>query len=359
MPQPLAQLAEAIGATLRGDGSVTVESCATLADAQPDQLSFLANPRYAEQIADTAAAAIVVSPADARSIPDHNLLIAEDPYYAFRQAMVLLHGFRPRPEPGIHPLACIDASATIGQDCHIGPFVHVGPHASVGDRTVLHSHVAIGRDARVGDDCMIYPHVTIYDRCRLGHRVTLHAGCSIGQDGFGYATHQADGDAAPVHHKIPQTGIAVIGDDCELGANCSVDRATMGATFVAAGTKFSNSVTIGHGSKVGRHNLFVALVGLAGSVTTGDYVALGGQVGVAGHLSIGDRARVAATSGVMHSIPPDGKWGGAPAQPLKQAFRTHAYLQQLPDLAATIRKLERRISKLESLQKSEAHAESP
>jgi len=354
MAYPLAQLAETIGATLRGDGSVTVASCATLADAGPDQLSFLANPRYAEQTADTDAAAIVVSPGDARTIPHRNLLIADDPYYAFRQAMVLLHGFRPRPEPGIHPLACIDETATIGEHCHIGPFVHVGPGASIGRRSVLLSHVAVGRDAEVGEECLIYPNVTIYDRCRLGHRVTLHAGCSIGQDGFGYATHQAEGDAAPQHHKIPQTGIAVIGDDVEMGANCSVDRATMGATVVAAGTKFSNSVTIGHGSKVGRHNLFVALVGLAGSVTTGDYVALGGQVGVAGHLSIGDRAQVAATSGVMTSIPADGKWGGAPAQPLKQAFRTHACVQQLPDLAATVKKLERRVHKLEAaLQQAE------
>jgi len=348
MPHTLAHIAEAIGATLRGDGSVTVGSCATLADAGPDQLSFLANPRYAEQIADTDAAAVVVCPDDAESIPDKNLLIADDPYYAFRQAVVLLHGFRPRPEPGIHPLACIDETATIGRDCHVGPFVHVGPGAKVGDRTALLSHVAVGRDALIGDGCLLYPHVAIYDRCRIGHRVTLHAGCSIGQDGFGYATHHAPGDPAPAHHKIPQTGIAVIGDDVEMGANCSVDRATMGATVVAAGTKFSNSVTIGHGSKVGRHNLFVALVGLAGSVTTGDYVALGGQVGVAGHLSIGDRAQVAATSGVMNSIPADGKWGGTPAQPLKQAFRTHAYVQQLPDLAATVKKLEHRVRKLEA-----------
>ncbi len=347
MPYSLDELAKAIGATLRGHGSIVVDGCATLNDAQPNQLSFLANPRYAEQLATTRAAAVVVSPSDAASLTGYNLLIADDPYYAFRQAMVLLHGLRERPEPGIHPLACIDKTAQIGEGCHVGPFVHVGPGAMVGARTALLSHIAIGRDAVIGDDCLLYPQVTIYDRCRLGHRVTLHAGCSIGQDGFGYATHRAPGDAEPVHYKIPQTGIAIIGDDCELGANCSVDRATLGATVVAAGTKFSNNVTIGHGSKVGRRNLFVAMVGLAGSVTTGDYVALGGQVGVAGHLHIGDRAQVAATSGVMNSIPADQKWGGAPAQPLKQAFRLFAYQQQLPDLAATVKRLERRISKLE------------
>ena len=192
---------------------------------------------------------------------------------------------------------------------------------------------------------MLYPHVTVYDDCIIANRVTLHAGCSIGQDGFGYSTHAVPGQE-PVHHKIPQAGNVVIEDDVEMGANCSVDRATLGSTVIGAGTKFSNGVTIGHGCHVGPHNLFVAQVGLAGSVETGKHVVLGGQVGIAGHLKVGDRAQVAATSGVMKDVPPDSVYGGTPAIPLRETKRVVLYAQRLPDLAARIKTLEREIERL-------------
>ncbi len=360
MSTTLTDLAAAIGAKLRGDGSRIVTGCNTLADADADQVSFLANPKYLSQVADSAAAAIIVSADDAETITGKSLLIADDPYFAFRQTMVVLHGFPSRPEPGISPHAVIDPSATLGEGCSIGPFVHVGAGVTVGNRTALTSHVAVGEGVCIGSDCLLHPNVTIYPRCVLGDRVTLHAGCSIGQDGYGYATHspppghgplEDEDDPAgrlPIHHKIPQAGIAIIEDDCEFGANCSVDRATMGATVVGAGTKLSNNVVIGHGSAVGRHNLLVAQVGLAGSVTTGDYVALGGQVGVAGHLTLGHHVRVAATSGVMNDIPTGETWGGAPAVPLKQAFRNFSYINRLPDLANKVKHLERKLAKLEA-----------
>jgi len=343
----LAELAEKIGASLSGDGARTVTGCNTLADATDQQVSFLTNPRYADQAGHSAAAAIICSPQDAQTIPGRNLLVARHTYFAFRQAMVLLHGFPPRPDPGIDPSARVDPAATVGEGCHIGPFVSVGPGTVIGARTVLASHIAVGRDVRIGDDCLIDPNVTIYDRSVLGDRVTVHAGCSIGHDGYGYAIHQTPDDAQPIHHKIPQTGIAVIEDDVELGANCSIDRATIGATVIGAGSKFSDNVVIGHGSSVGKHNLLVAQVGLAGSVTTGDYAALGGQVGVAGHLKLGDRVRIAATSGVMNDVPDGESWGGAPAIPIKQAFRNHTLVQKLPELHKRIKHLERQIAALE------------
>jgi len=212
----------------------------------------------------------------------------------------------------------------------------------LGDRCTVYPHCHIGREASLGEQCILYPNATVYERCVLGDRVTLHAGCVIGQDGFGYATHQG------AHRKIPQAGRVVIGDDVEMGAHCSVDRATLGETVIGEGTKFSNSVTIGHGTKVGRHNLFVAQVGLAGSVKTGDYVALGGQVGVAGHLSIGDQAQVAGHSGVISDVPPGVNYGGAPAQPLKELFRIHAQLRKLPEFARTVKSLSKRLAKLEA-----------
>jgi len=342
MAVTLQELAGRIGADCRGDGEQPIEGCATLEEAGPADLSFLANGKYAHQVSTSRAAAVVMSEADADRIEDRTVLVAADPYYAFRNAVIELHGFRQQPGAGISEKAVIDPTAALGEGCSIGPFVVIEAGASLGDGCVVYPHCHIGAEARLGGGCILHAGVSIYDRCELGDRVTLHHGCSIGQDGFGYATHQG------VHHKIPQAGRAVVERDVEMGAGCSVDRATLGETRIGEGTKFSNGVTIGHGSKVGRYNLFVAQVGLAGSVKTGDYVALGGQVGVAGHLSIGDQAQVAGHSGVMNDIPAGATYGGAPAGPLKQLFRLHAQLKKLPELTRKLDQAHQRIAELEA-----------
>ncbi len=289
----LDELARAISADLvGGDPSTDITSCATLEAAKPGQLSFLANPKYLAQLQTTSATAVCVSPAVTST--NTALLQSKDPYYAFTQAMILLHGFRKHPFTGIHPRAYVD------------------PTASVGENTIVYPNAFIGPRVKIGKDCIIYPNVTIYDDCVLGDRVTLHAGCSIGQDGFGYATHARKGEA-PAHHKIPQIGNVVIEDDVELGANCSIDRATMGSTVIGRGTKFSNGVVIGHGTKVGPYNLYVAQVGIAGSVKTGAYVVMGGQVGVAGHLTIGDQVQIGAQAGIMNDLESKMNYVGSPA----------------------------------------------
>jgi UDP-3-O-[3-hydroxymyristoyl] glucosamine N-acyltransferase len=336
------ELADQIGAECRGDGHQTITGCAPLDAAGPEEVSFLANGKYVRQLAGCEAGAVILDHENAKQATERTLLVASDPYYAFRNAMVTLHGFRHQPEAGISDRAMIAPTAQLGEDCHIGAFVVIEDGAVLGDRCAVYPNCHIGAQAQLGEDCVLHPQVTVYDRCVLGDRVTLHSGCVIGQDGFGYATHQG------AHHKIPQAGRAVVGDDVEMGANCSVDRATLGDTVIGEGTKFSNSVTIGHGTKVGRHNLFVAQVGLAGSVKTGDYVALGGQVGVAGHLHIGDQAQVAGHSGVMNNIPAKVNYGGAPAQPLKDLFRMHAQLRKLPELSQTVKSLAKRLTQLEA-----------
>src|SRR4051812_14321292 len=279
----LNEIAGAIGAELvGGDPAAVISAVNTLEDAGPGEISFLANAKYVRLLESTRAAAVIV----ARGVRSDRvpLLRTADPYFAFREAVVKLHGYRRHPHQGVHPAAHVDPTATVGEGTVIYPGVYVGPRA------------------RIGRDCILYPNVVVYDDCVLGDRVTLHANCSIGHDGFGYATAKLAGEEVR-HHKIPQAGNAVIEDDVEMGAGCAVDRATLGSTVVGRGTKFSNLVTIGHGSRVGRHGLFVAMVGLAGSVKAGDYVTLAGQVGVAGHLEIGDRVTVGAQSGVMNDVP--------------------------------------------------------
>jgi UDP-3-O-[3-hydroxymyristoyl] glucosamine N-acyltransferase len=303
-----------------------ITSVATLEDARPGQLSFLANPRYASQLATTQASAVLAAP-NAKS--DRLILLkSKDPYFAFRNALITLVGFRKHPHEGIHPLAYVHPTATVGPGTTIYPGCYVGPRA------------------RIGRDCILYPNVVVYDDCVLGDRVTLHACCSIGHDGFGYATHALKGQP-PAHHKIPQAGNAVIEDDVELGAGCTVDRATLGSTVIGRGTKFSNLVAIGHGTKVGPHNLYVAQVGLAGSVTTGAYVVMGGQAGIAGHLKIGDQVQISAKAGVMEDVEPKSIMLGAPAMPAGQARRVFNHFLNLDELAKRIKELEKKVESLE------------
>lgn len=345
MTLTLDELAKKIDATVRGNGSGSVTSCAALDKATQDQLSFLANHKYAAMLADTKAGAVVLGEKDAQLAPETlTVLVAKDPYFAFRQAVVELHGFRKHPgsDQGVSDRAIIHPTASVGSDCVIHPLAYVEAHATIGDRTVLYPHTYVGKGAVVGSDCQLFPNVTVYDDCVLGDRVTLHAGCVIGQDGFGYATHQG------AHHKIPQIGHVVVEDDVEMGAGCTIDRATIGVTRIGKGTKFSDLVAIGHGATIGNHNLFVAQVGIAGSTETGDYVVMGGQVGVAGHLRIGHQVKLAAKAGVMTDIPDKATYGGQPAMDMNQTKRSLLLMMKLPEIVADFRKLKRRVLGLEA-----------
>jgi len=324
----LKELAAVIGAEVAGgDPSVQISSVGTLEDAGPGEVTFLSNARYVRLLESTRASAVIVAP-QIRS-DRVALLRTPDPYYAFAQAVVKLHGYRRHPHEGIHPAA------------------HVDPAATVGERTVLYPGVYVGPRARIGRDCILYPNVVVYDDCVLGDRVTIHANCSIGHDGFGFATHREKGRPA-VHHKIPQVGNVVIEDDVELGAGCAVDRATLGSTVIGRGTKFSNLISIGHGARIGPHGLLVGLVGIAGSTTIGHHVTLAGQVGIAGHLEIGDGVTVGAQSGVINDVPDGSTLVGSPAMPASQARRVYTVFQQLPELLERIRRLEQQVTELSS-----------
>jgi len=204
----LSELARVIDAEVAGDGNADVSACATLEEASAGQLSFLTNPKYIDQLRTTRATAVVVSPDVTTDRANLTFLRAKDAYFAFRNAVVSLHGFRVHPHAGVHPRAHVDETAFVGEGSTLYPGVYVGPRA------------------RVGRECILYPNVCVYDDCIIGDRVIIHAGTSVGHDGFGHATHKG------AHHKIPQTGNVVIEDDVEIGANCCIDRATLGSTII-------------------------------------------------------------------------------------------------------------------------------
>ncbi|MDB5324426.1 MAG: lpxD [Phycisphaerales bacterium] len=311
----LSEIAAHINAELIGDGATEIHSIAALEQAGPGQLSFLSNAKYLQEFESTRAAAVIV-PKGVES-DRLTLLRSKDSYYAFAQAMVLLHGHRRHPHVGIHPRANVDPTATIGENTVIYPGVFVGPRA------------------RIGRDCILYPNAVIYDECVLGDRVIIHAGTVIGVDGFGYATH------AGVHHKIPQAGNVTIGDDVEIGANCTIARGALVNTVIGAGTKIDGLGMIGHGATIGPGCMIVAQVGIAGSTTVGKYVTMGGQVAITGHLTIGDGATLAGRSAVMTDIEPKATVMGMPAMPVSHARRVYVAFSRLPELVDRVKRLER------------------
>ncbi|MHC4947942.1 MAG: UDP-3-O-(3-hydroxymyristoyl)glucosamine N-acyltransferase [Planctomycetota bacterium] len=343
----LQELADRLGATVVGDGTAAVAGCAPIQVAGPDEITFLANRKYARFLETTRAAAVLVDPGT--TCPGHLArLVIDDPYFAFRNAMIELHGFRRHPEPageapdGVSTRASIHPEATVGAGTLVHPGVVVDRGARVGRDGVLYPGVYIGPDARVGDGCLLYPNVVIYDRCVVGDRVILHANTVIGSDGFGYATHGG------VHHKIPQAGIVVIEDDVELGVGNAIERAAMGETRIGRGTKFADLNSIGHGTTIGAHCLFVSLIGVAGSVEVGDYVVLGGQVAVAGHLRIGDGVQAMGRTAIARDVPDGQKVGGVPAVPYDQAKRNALAGVDLYGLFQRVRKLERELERRKS-----------
>jgi UDP-3-O-[3-hydroxymyristoyl] glucosamine N-acyltransferase len=322
-----------------GDGSVVVSSVATLEEAGEGQLSFLSNPRYEKDLSTTRASAVLVRP-DVRAPRRMNLLRTVDPYAAVTAAIVRLHGYRRHPRWGISPQACIADSAAVGPNPNIAPGVSIDEEARIGRNVTLYPGVYIARGCRLGDDVTLFPNVVVYEDCVLGDRVTIHAGTIIGEDGLGYA---------PVNDKwvkIPQIGNVVIGNDVEIGANCTVDRATLGSTMVGNGTKFSNLIAIGHGTKIGEDCLFVAQVGIAGSVSVGRHVTMAGQAGVVGHIAIGENAVIGAKAGVTNDVEPGLTMLGQPAVPINDCKRQMAVVQRLPELKNEIKRLRRDLDRL-------------
>jgi UDP-3-O-[3-hydroxymyristoyl] glucosamine N-acyltransferase len=335
----LQELAELLGGEVLGDGSIPITGVAGIREAQPGDITFLANSRYESYLLETRASAVICSP-DARRAPVPLLKVA-NPYLGFQRVVSV---FRPdpyRPQPGIHPTAVIAADAELGDGVSIGAYCVVESRARIGARAILMPSCFVGAAVTIGEESCLYPRVVVREDCMLGARCIVHSGVVIGADGFGFAFD------AGRYHKVPQVGNVVIGDDVEIGANTTIDRATTDSTRIGDGTKIDNLVQIGHNVVVGKHCIIVAQVGIAGSTELEDHVTLGGQVGVAGHVKIGTRAMVAGQSGVTKSVPADTVVCGYPAVPQSVFKRIHAFVQRLPQLFQRTRDLETRVATLE------------
>jgi UDP-3-O-[3-hydroxymyristoyl] glucosamine N-acyltransferase len=334
----LSELAEYVGGRVCGDPNVIIRSASTLGRAEEGDISFLANAKYEKQLHATKASAVIVGRETLNAaVP---LLVAEDPYYAFMQIMVLLHGHRKHKKVGISGRASISDSAKVGMDCHIHDFVTIADDARVGDGCIVYPGVYIGQGVQVGNDCIFYPNVAIYDGTQVGNRVIINANSTIGEDGFGYASHKG------VHHKIPQTGIVVIEDDVEIGTCCGIERGTLGDTVIGQGSKLGDLVAIGHGTKIGAHCLLVAQVGIAGSTTLGHHCVVGGQVGVVGHVNIGNNVTIGAQAGVINNIPDGMVVLGAPAIEANQGKRAYSMIQYLPEIRQNLRNLQSQVEQI-------------
>jgi UDP-3-O-[3-hydroxymyristoyl] glucosamine N-acyltransferase len=337
----LTDIAARLECRLEGDPEIEIRGVAAIDDAQPGQLTFFTNPKYAAALRTTRASAVILGENADRA--PCAMLRARHPYLAFARAVELFADAL-RPPIGVHPAAAVGQGVTFGDSVSVGPFAVIGDGARIGARTLIEPHVVIGREVEIGDDCIVHARVSIRERIRIGHRVILQDGAVIGSDGFGFA-RRPDG----THHKIPQIGGIVIEDDVEIGANAAVDRPAVGETRIGAGTKIDNLVQIAHGVTIGRNVLLAAQVGVAGSVTIEDNVTLAGQVGVAGHITLGKGVVATAQSGIPNSVDAGAFISGYPAIANRDWLRASAVFRKLPELKKLVADLERRIQALEDM----------
>lgn len=336
----LAELAKAVGGVVRGDASRRVVGVRGVDEAGPEELTWIAHDKYAARLPHSRAGAVLVG----RHFGETPMpaVLCDDPSFAMIRILAMFAPPVPRPPVGVHPSAVVAPSARLGVGVRVGPHVVIGDEARIGDGCTLHGSVWIGAECELGPECEIWPGTVIRERCRLGRRVVVHPNVTIGADGFGY--HFRDG----VHHKIPHIGSVEIGDDVEIGSGTCIDRAKFGVTRIGAGAKIDNLCQIAHNVEIGPNCIIVAQCGIAGSTRLGRGVVLGGKVGVRDHLSLGDGLRAAACCCISKDFGPGAVVNGIPAVENQQYLREQAMVRRLPDLAAALRELTRRVEQLES-----------
>jgi UDP-3-O-[3-hydroxymyristoyl] glucosamine N-acyltransferase len=337
----IAELLRGLKGEVVGDSSVVITGANGIKEAVAGDITFLANPKYSSLLNTTAASAIITSQ-DIRE-SSKPIIRTDNPSLAFAKVISLIApDDSARNFKGVHSTVILGKNVRLGKDVALGPYVVIEDDVILRDNAVIYPGCFIGRESSIGDEALIYSNVSIRERAILGKRVIIHCGTVIGSDGFGFVT--VDG----IQHKIPQVGIVEIGDDVEIGANVTIDRARFGKTIIGSGTKIDNLVQIGHNVVIGKNCLIVAQVAISGSTILGDNVTLAGQAGLSGHLTIGDGAIVAAGAGVGKSVPPNTMVSGWPARPFNTMQRVNACAQNLPKLFDLVKELKKRIEKLEA-----------
>lgn len=329
------QIAGFINGEVEGNGEVAVSAISRIEEGTPGSLSFLGNPKYEEFIYDTSASIVLVNKDFVPAKPVNSTLIrVNNAYEAFTNLLKAIQKSQKktgREEPSfVHP------SAKVAEDVYIGAFAYIGENVVIGAGSQVYPHVFIGSDTVIGENCNIYSGVKIHHETRIGNFVNIHAGAVIGADGFGFANQEAGFD------KVPQIGNVILEDYVDIGANTTVDRATIGSTVIRKGVKLDNLIMVGHNVEIGEHTVMAAQVGIAGSTKIGKKCMFGGQVGVAGHISVADNSIVGAQAGVNSSIrKPDGIWLGGPAIEIGNFRKSAILFKNLPQMEQRLRDLER------------------
>jgi UDP-3-O-[3-hydroxymyristoyl] glucosamine N-acyltransferase len=333
------QIADFLQGEIVGNKDVKVSNFSKIEQGQKHTLTFLSNPKYTPYIYTTEADIVLVdkdfTPEKAVSA---TLIKVENAYWAVSKLFALVENLKPK-KSGISPKADIAASAELGNNVYVGAFAVIGENAVIGDNVKIYPNVNIGDNVEIKENTIIYSNVSICDGCIVGSRNIIHSGAVIGADGFGFAP-----DEQGHYNKIPQIGNVLLGNDVEIGANTTIDRATMGSTIIGNGVKIDNLVQIAHNVEIGEHTAIAALCGIAGSTKVGRHCVLAGQVGIVGHLTIADRTTLGAQCGVTNSIKEEGQiWLGSPIMPIAKFRRSAILLKQLPDLVQKLYKIEKEI----------------
>ncbi len=333
------QIAEFLKGEVVGNKDIKVSDFAKIEEGRSGTLTFLANPKYTHYIYETHADIVIVNKTFE---PEHaisaTLIKVDDAYQSVAQLFTLVNNLKPR-KTGISAKADIAQSASIGKDIFVGAFVSIGENCKIGNNVTIHPNTQIGDNVSVGDGSIIYSNVSIYSDCVVGKNNIIHSGAVIGADGFGFAP-----DEEGHYHKIPQIGNVVLGDDVEIGANTTIDRATMGATHISDGVKIDNLVQVAHNVDVGEYTAIAAQTGIAGSTKVGRRCIFGGQVGITGHISIADGTILGAQTGVSGNINEGGKvWAGSPVLPIDTFRRASVLIRKLPDIVHTVYDLEKKL----------------
>lgn len=334
----ITELAAKLDAELIGPGNIEIRGVAGFREAREGDITYLSDQKYRNDLAACRASAVIIS----KDMKDVSMpaLVVKNPRYAFARALEIFFG-KPYLPGGISDRAVIGLDVVLGNELTIHPCAVVADGAKIGSRVTLYPGVYVGGGSIIGDDAVLYPNVSIREGVSLGCRVIIHSGTVIGSDGFGFVT---DGGR---HHKIPQVGGVIIDDDVEIGANCTIDRATLGNTVIKKGTKLDNMVHVAHNVTIGEHCLLAGQSGVAGSSTLGNYVVVGGKVAISDHLTIGDRVMIAGGSGVAQDVPSGQVVAGYPAIPIREWLKAQAVLPKLPELKKIVSQLENRINELE------------